>query len=38
MIGAHMAINVQEPHEMPTLIDARTRKLRAKLLGAMLRG
>src|SRR5262245_9396892 len=32
-----MAINVQEPHEMPALIDAPTRKLRAQLLGAMLR-
>ena len=38
MIGAHMAINVQEPHEMSALIDTHTRKLRAKLLGAMLRG
>src|SRR5262245_60286534 len=32
-----MAINVQEPHEMPALIDTHARKLRAQLLGAMLR-
>jgi hypothetical protein len=32
-----MAVNVQEPHEMSALVDARTRKLRAKLLGAMMR-
>src|SRR5689334_23864665 len=38
MIGAHMAINVQEPHEMSALIDAHTRKLRTELFGAMLRG
>jgi hypothetical protein len=38
MIGAHMAVNVQEPHETSALIDAPTRKLRAQLLGAMLRG
>ena len=38
VIGAHMAIKVQEPHEMAALIDAPTRKLRAQLLGAMLRG
>src|SRR5262245_56158319 len=37
MIGAHMAVNVQEPHETPALIDAPTRKLRAQLLGTMLR-
>src|ERR1700745_805441 len=38
MIGAHMAINVQEPHEMSAPIDAHARKLCAKLLGAMARG
>jgi len=27
VIGAHMAINVQKPHEMPALIDAQARKL-----------
>src|ERR1700681_1785423 len=30
-----MAVNVQEPHEMPALIDTQMRKLRAQLLGAM---
>ena len=35
MISAHMAINVQEPHEMSALIDTHTRKLCAQLLGAM---
>src|ERR1700724_3058599 len=38
MISAHMCINVQEPHEMSALIDTHTRKLRAQLLGAMMRG
>jgi hypothetical protein len=38
MIGAHVAVNVQEPHEVSALIDTHTRKLRAQLLGAMLRG
>ena len=38
MISAHMAINVQEPHEMSALIDTHTRKLCAQLLGAMMRG
>src|SRR5215470_10091539 len=33
-----MAVNVQEAHQMSALIDAHTRKLRAQLLGAMLRG
>ena len=33
-----MAVHIQKPHEMPALIDAHTRKLRAQLLGAMLRG
>src|SRR5947209_4341966 len=37
MIGAHMAVNVQKPHEMSALIDTQTRKLRAQLLGAMVR-
>src|SRR5829696_3183614 len=32
-----MAVNVQEPHEMPALIDTQTRKLCAQLLGAMMR-
>ena len=32
-----MAINVQKPHEMSALIDTQTRKLRAQLLGAMVR-
>ena len=32
-----MAVNVQKPHEMPALIDPQTRKLRAQLLGAMVR-
>jgi hypothetical protein len=35
VIGAHMAVDVQEPHEMSALIDTQTRKLRAQLLGAM---
>src|ERR1700681_123196 len=30
-----MAVNVQEPHEMPALIYTQMRKLRAQLLGAM---
>src|SRR5215468_3668729 len=38
MIGAHVAINVQEPHEMSALTDTHTRKLGAKLLSAMPRG
>ena len=38
MIGAHMAVNVQKPHEMSALIDAPTRKFRAQMLGTMLRG
>ena len=38
VIGAHMAIDVQKPHEMSALIDTQTRKLRAQLLGAMVRG
>ena len=33
-----MAIDVQKPHEMSALIDTQTRKLRAQLLGAMVRG
>src|SRR5260221_12125345 len=37
MVGAHMAVNVQKPHEMSALIDTPTRKLRAQLLGAMAR-
>jgi hypothetical protein len=37
MISAHMAINIQEPHDMSALIDTHTRKLRAQLLGAMVR-
>src|SRR3982074_3160912 len=32
-----MAVNVQNPHEMSALIDTQTRKLRAQLLGAMVR-
>src|SRR6266536_5889878 len=32
-----MAINVQKPHEMSALIDTQARKLRAQLLGAMVR-
>src|SRR5208283_5604191 len=32
-----MAVNVQKPHEMSALIDTQTRKLRAQLLGAMVR-
>jgi hypothetical protein len=32
-----MAVNVQKTHEMPALIDTQTRKLRAQLLGAMVR-
>ena len=32
-----MAVDVQEPHEMSALIDTQTRKLRAQLLGAMVR-
>src|ERR1700732_3050054 len=32
-----MAVNVQKSHEMSALIDAQTRKLRAQLLGAMVR-
>ena len=35
--GAHVAVNVQEPHEVSALIDAQTRKLRPQLLGPMLR-
>jgi hypothetical protein len=39
VIGAHMAVNVQKPHEMSALIDAPTRKFRSQLLlGTMLRG
>jgi len=37
MIGAHVAIDVQEAHEMSALIDAQTRKLRTELLGAVVR-
>ena len=37
VIGAHMAVNVQKPHKMPALIDAQARKLRAQLLGAIVR-
>jgi len=33
-----MTVNVQESHEMATLIDAHTGKLRTELLGAMLGG
>src|ERR1700674_772747 len=32
-----MAVNVQKTHEMSALIDTQTRKLRAQLLGAMVR-
>src|SRR5215475_10359397 len=32
-----MAVNVQEPHEMPALIDTQPRQLRPQLLGAMVR-
>src|SRR5258708_19514097 len=32
-----MAVNVQNPHEMSALIDTQTRKLRAQLLGEMVR-
>src|SRR5260370_32620798 len=32
-----MAVNVQKPHEMSALIDTQTCKLRAQLLGAMVR-
>ena len=32
-----MAVNVQKPHEMSAPIDTHTRKLRAELLGAMVR-
>jgi len=38
VIGAHMAVNVQKPHEMSAPIDAPTRKFRSQLLGTMLRG
>src|ERR1700675_1051335 len=37
MVGAHMAVNVQEPHEMAALINTPTRKLRAQLNGTMAR-
>jgi hypothetical protein len=37
VIGAHVAVNIQKPHEMPALIDPQTRKLRAQLLRAMVR-
>src|SRR6266404_5200858 len=36
-IGTHMAVNVQKPHEMSAPIDTHARKLRAELLGAMVR-
>src|SRR5712692_1393564 len=32
-----MTINVQKPHEMSALVDTQTCKLRAQLLGAMMR-
>src|SRR6516162_8396392 len=32
-----MAVDVQKPHEVSALIDTQTRKLRAQLLGAMMR-
>src|ERR1700692_3666696 len=32
-----MAVNIQKPYEMSALIDTQTRKLRAQLLGAMVR-
>src|SRR5882762_4672031 len=32
-----MTVNVQKPHEMAALIDTQTGKLRAQLLGAMVR-
>src|SRR5438034_6802788 len=32
-----MAVNVQKSHEMSALIDTQARKLRAQLLGAMVR-
>src|SRR5260370_14321032 len=37
VIGADMAVNVQKSHQMSALIDTQTRKLRAQLLGAMVR-
>ena len=37
VIGAHMTFDVQKPHEVSALIDTQTRKLRAQLLGAMMR-
>jgi hypothetical protein len=33
-----MTFDVQKPHEVSALIDTQTRKLRAQLLGAMMRG
>jgi hypothetical protein len=38
VIGAHIAVDVQKPHDVSALIDTQTRKLRAQLLGAMMRG
>ena len=32
-----MAVNVQKPHQMSALINPQARKLRAQLLGAMVR-
>src|SRR5262249_1884667 len=37
VIGAHMAVDVQKPHEMSAPIDTQARKLRAQLLSAMVR-
>ena len=38
VIGAHVAVHVQEPHEMSALIDPQARQFRAQLLGALVGG
>lgn len=38
VIGAHVAIDIQEPHQSPALIDALARQLRPQLLGMMVCG
>ena len=38
VIGAHVAVDVEEAHEVAALLDAQTRQLRAELLGLVVAG
>jgi len=38
VIGAYVTIDVQEPHQMPTLIDTQARQFCSQLLGVLVCG